>query len=158
MYAQLIVVAIAASIGAGATWQWQANKYERLLSEQRTEYATAQVRALERAHADTLRFQTQAAEATRKQDARQAALAHAVAAVRTERDGLRDELAEARAALPSASCTSLRDHAAALNTVFGLCAARLEGLAGQAQGHATDALNLLEVCSIGRSSTIESER
>lgn len=158
MYAQAIALTVSAAIGAAGAWQWQANNYSRQISDLKTEYATAQVRALERAHADTIRFQTQAAEAARKQAARQAALANAVAAVRTERDGLRDDLAEARAALPGASCTSLRDHAATLNTVFGLCAARLEGLAGQAQGHAIDALNLLEACSIGRSSTIESER
>jgi hypothetical protein len=62
--------------------------------------------------------------------------------VRRTADGLRGDLAAARADLSRASGDALRKHAATLNAVFGECAATAEGLAGQAQGHASDTLTL----------------
>lgn len=60
--------------------------------------------------------------------------------LRAERDSLRDELADARQQLPTASCSSVREHAATLNAVFGACTAAFEGMAGAAAGHASDSL------------------
>lgn len=134
-----------AALGAACAWgawAFQANKYEREISELRTEYATAQVRAVEHAHAETIRLQAVNDEAERLAQIRLAAMARSAAAVRDERDRLRDELAASRVQLPDASCTSVREYAATLSTVFGLCADRLEGLAREAQGHASDSLKL----------------
>jgi hypothetical protein len=58
--------------------------------------------------------------------------------LRVERWGLRDDLAAARAQLSSASVGSLRQRVAALDTVFEKCTVEVEGLAGSAQGIASD--------------------
>ena len=75
---------------------------------------------------------------------RLSAMARSAAAARNERDGLRDELAASRSQLPDASCTSVRQYAATLSSVFGECAAETGGLAEKAGGHAIDTLKLQE--------------
>ena len=45
---RLVVLAVTAALAAGGAWRYQANKYERLLAEQRTEHATAQAELTER--------------------------------------------------------------------------------------------------------------
>lgn len=64
----------------------------------------------------------------------------AAAGARTERDGLRDELAAAQRDLPSATPDACIERAAALSAVFEQCAGRLEELAGQADRHVNDAV------------------
>lgn len=144
MIAQLAAIAVTAALSAGGAWQYQANKYERLLVEQRTEYATAQVRALEVAHADTIRLQ----EATSKALAAAATRLQRLSAdrdrLRATADGLRDDLATATSRLPTATCDAAREYAAASTDVFGRCAAALERLASQADGHAIDTRTLSE--------------
>ena len=143
MYARLLSYAALGAACAWGAWSFQGNKYERKLSELRTEYAQAQVRAVEHAHAETIRLQSRKADAERSHQVRLTAMARSAAAARNERDGLRDELAASRLQLPDASCTAVRDHAATINELFGECAVEVEGLAGKAQGHAIDALRLI---------------
>lgn len=64
--------------------------------------------------------------------------------LRTELDGLRDDLARADTQLSSASAASLRQRIKALNTVFEQCTREVEGLAGDAQGVASDARLMLD--------------
>lgn len=144
MYAQAIALAVSAAIGAGGAWVWQSNKYERLLSEQRTEYATAQARALERAHADTQRLQDQASKAAAAATARAKRLADDRDALRAAADGLRDDIATARLRLPSATCDAAVEYATAATDVFQQCATALERLAEKTDGHANDAKTLME--------------
>ena len=68
--------------------------------------------------------------------------AAAATAARAERDGLRNQINTATAALPTATCTSARDYAATAAAVFEQCAAALEELATKADGHATDSRTL----------------
>ncbi|MGL5117578.1 MAG: hypothetical protein ACRC7C_19875 [Beijerinckiaceae bacterium] len=70
--------------------------------------------------------------------------AAAARGLRTELDGLRDDLASARTRLSSASISSLHQRITALDTVFEQCARRVEGLAGDAQGIASDARLILD--------------
>jgi hypothetical protein len=142
IYRIAIQYAIVAAMAAAGAWTVQGWRADAALAELRTEYATAQFQALEEAHAQTIRLQEKADAAARKSAARQSALANDVAAARSELERLRDELAATRSHLPDASCSSVRDYAATANELFGVCADRLEGLAGKAQGHAIDSLNL----------------
>lgn len=64
--------------------------------------------------------------------------------LRVERWILRDDLAAARAQLSSASIGSLRQRITALDTVFERCTAELEGVAGNAQGLASDLRLMLD--------------
>lgn len=62
--------------------------------------------------------------------------------LRVTNGGLRNELIRARGQLSSASCDSVRRHAAALNTVFEQCTREVEDLAGAASGISSDTLIL----------------
>ena len=77
-----IAVIVSAAIGAGGAWAWQSNKYERQLSELRTQHATAQTRA-EKA--------LEAARRQTEQDLNNAQETHAkeVAVIRAEVDAAR---------------------------------------------------------------------
>lgn len=98
--------------------------------------AVAQARAKEQAHTQKVQEALNAAN-TRAQKAQAAA-----DAARRTVDSLRDDLSTARADLPSASCSSIREYAATLNGIFGECSREVERLAAAAQGHASDALTL----------------
>ena len=54
--------------------------------------------------------------------------------------GLRDDLADQRRDLSTASIDAVRKYAATANAVFGECSAEVERLAGEAAGHASDSL------------------
>ena len=64
------------------------------------------------------------------------------ATLRVASDSLRNDLSTNRGQLPSASCDSVRKHAATLTTVFEQCSGRLEPLARDAQGHASGSVML----------------
>ena len=141
---QLIVAGAVVVASFGAGWSVQGWRMDAQLSKLKTEYSKRDFRALENAYADTLRLQATKDEAERKHAIRVADLRKSVAATAVIADGLRNDLATARAAMPDASCDSIRLHAATINDVFGECAAEIEGLAGTATGHAIDTLKLLE--------------
>lgn len=110
----------------------------------RAEYTAAALVASEAARAKESAWQTQLQKAKNEATKRQKKLAADAAALRTERNGLRDQLATAGRQLPGASCGSVREYAAALNAVFDQCSGAIEGLAGKASGHAADSLMLFE--------------
>lgn len=141
---QLIIAAVIAAVSFATAWTYQGNHYERVIAEQRAAQSVLLVEAHANAKRETERMAQAKDAAERKARVREATLARDLARTRSVADGLRDDLATARSALPTASCDSVRVHAATLNTVFGECAAAIEGLAGQAQGHAIDTLKLLD--------------
>jgi hypothetical protein len=114
----------------------------------------AQIAEIEAANSAAVAAATQAAmeQTTQMQRKKDAALsqankraqenAAAAAAVRSERDGLRNQINTATGALPTATCSSARNYAATAATVFEQCASALEELATKADGHATDARTL----------------
>ena len=113
--------------------QWDA---EKALQLKQAIELQSQYRQKEQEHAQRL---SDAQQAARK---RENLLQSQLATLRVSADSLRDDLSSYRSQLPGASCDAVRSHAAALNTVFGECSRAIEGLAGQAQGHASDALTL----------------
>lgn len=141
---QLIAAGAIAAVSFGAAWTYQGARYEREIADQRAEQLALLAEAQANARLETERMAKAKADAEQNHQIRLAALSRSAAAARNERDGLRDELAASRVQLPDASCSSVRQHAATLSAVFGECAAEIEGLAGQAQGHAIDSLKLQE--------------
>lgn len=144
MIRYIATAAIAAALSATAAWSHRAALADAQVATLKNDYAKRDFRALETAHADTIRLQTAKDDAIKAAAVRQTALARDAAAVRTERDGLRDELAAARQQLPNAACPAVREYAATVNQLFGACTAELESVARQADGHASDALMLLD--------------
>jgi hypothetical protein len=151
----VIFAVVSALAGASGAWLYQTNKFERLLSEQRNEYLKRDFKALEVAHADTIRLQATKDAALEAAAARNRELSRAAAAARSERDGLRDELAASRVQLPDASCASVREYASTLSEVFGQCTQLLTRVAEQADGHASDSLMLQESWPVNLPSKIE---
>lgn len=135
---------VGAALAFAAAWTWQANSYTTQISNLQRAQALAALKSLERAHAETNRLQDRKDNAERLAATRQSALAAASAAVRDERDRLRDELNASTMRLPDSSCSSVRQYAATLGAVFGECAAEAGGLAEKAGGHAIDALKLIQ--------------
>lgn len=139
----LLMVALLALAGALGWRQgvnatladWQA---EQLQQAQQAAAAERETRNIETAR------QRHVTEVQNASTQRQLAARRDAAAARTELDRLRDELTSARAALPSQPQAACLERARALDDVFGSCAAALEGLAGQADRHAGDALMLRE--------------
>lgn len=151
-----LIIALVAALGLVlAVWsgvRWFENRAEERGFERGAHSMKAQwdeTIVLQRKADDKAREAEQAKERARtkrQEEARNAQVqreqglrAHA-AALRAERDGLRDDLADAQHQLRTASCGSVRERAATLHTVFGACTAALEGMAAAAAGHASDSL------------------
>lgn len=151
LYARLALLAVAVAAVFALGWKihhsgaqsgraevqakWNA---EKMIQQQALADANATARAKERD------LQVKAMEAINAATERAKVNARARDAARRDADSLRSDLAAARSDLSGASCGSVREHAATLNTVFGECTAEVEGLAGAATGHAVDSLMLQE--------------
>ena len=115
--------------------EWTA---ERLKQTEQLAAFNAESRRIEQ------RRQSLVTEALHAAKKREIAASLAADRLRVERWSLRDDLADARAQLSSASIASLRQRITALDTVFEQCTAAVEGLAGDAQGIASDARLMLD--------------
>ena len=141
-YAATAIVAGALAFGAG--WQTQEWRYGKQIADIQAQHATALARANQKALDDTIKMQRTKDEAIKAAEQRAKTQAANAAVLRTERDGLRAQLAATAVQLPSASCTSVRDYATTLTGLFDQCAGAYQDMAGQAQGHAADARTLSE--------------
>jgi hypothetical protein len=134
----------AAIAGAGA-WSVQGWRMGEQIASLKTEYATAQARAMEKAHADTIKLQAQADKAAEQHAARQTALANDAAGARDDLGRLRDTIANtAPVCVSSDSQASPGVHTDPARELFAQCAGTLADLAKAADGHAADKLMLLE--------------
>lgn len=143
MYAKALSYAALGAACAWGAWMFQGNRYEAELGKLRTEYAQAQFRALEKAHAETIRLQSRKDEAERLAAVRQSALARDLAA---SRDALGRLSHTADGALRRAGDTheACLATAAAQGTVLNQCSARLVEVAGAADGHVSDIQTLTD--------------
>lgn len=135
---------IAAVIAFLAGFMVQGWRKDTQIAEIEAANAQAQANAAAEAAIDTARMQKDKDDALRQATIKAAQNAIAANAARNELDRLRQHSDATAAAMSGATCTSVRDHAAALSAVFGECAATLEGLARKADGHALDQRTLSE--------------
>ena len=75
-YTHAAAALASAALAAAAAWGVQGWRMDARLAALQTQYATQQAQAVEKAHAETIRLQTQADAAARQHAARAAALAH----------------------------------------------------------------------------------
>lgn len=139
---QLIIAGVLAVASFGAAWTYQGNRYASILAERETDHALALAGATRDALAKTIALQEIANAAERKHQSRIADIRSDAARARGVADRLRNDLATARATLPSAACSAVREYTATVNELFGECAATAGRLAEAADGHAADALML----------------
>lgn len=132
-----------AALSAALLWQDSQISEERLQwANLQRDAAIASKKALDVAHAETIRLQGERDEAVREAEKRRHQKARDAAAVELEHDGLRNELAVLRAALSSDSREACVARADTLSRVFEECVGRYRSLAEKAQGHLDDALML----------------
>ena len=134
------IVAVAAAAGA---WVWQANSYEAKLAAVQTEYAQAQVRAVEIAHADTIRLQAQADDAQAKAAVRARSAAADAAVLRGAVERLRLATTSTMPPSTDTGATTGNDGSAA-RVVSAECADALATMAGNADGWRIEAMTLRE--------------
>lgn len=143
MYAQLASYGLLAIASAFAGWTVQGWRMNELIASLQTEYATAQARAVERAHSETIRLQSQAESAARKHAARQAKMADDVR--RSDNAlWLLHDAANAAVSAAKASRSACESNAAALAVVFTECGGALNSVARDAQGWFNESVNLRE--------------
>jgi hypothetical protein len=115
------------------------------LSQLKTEYATAQFNALEKANAETIRLQAAKDNAEKLAQARQSALSRSIAANRDALARLRDTITDTApvcvSSNPEAPTSANTDPAREL---FAQCAGTLADMAREADGHLNDKLMLLD--------------
>ena len=136
----LIAAAVAAVLAGIAGWTangWRLNaKIDRIHAEHAQDLAKANADALAK-YTDMERKKQEALNEANKQAQRNA---RAADAARTELERLRQQIASG--SVSTATCGSVRNYATTLQAVFGECAARLERLAKEADGHALDSRTL----------------
>lgn len=120
-----------AALAAVAAWNVQGWRMDAQLSQLKTEYATAQAQAVEKAHAETIRLQSQKDAAERLARARQSDLARDAAGARDDLERVRNASTEALL-LSGHSHAACIDRATALKDVFDQCSGAFTGLAATA--------------------------
>lgn len=145
----MIYTHLAAAIGGAAlaavmAWQVQAWRYDAQIADTATQHAVALASANQKALDETIKMQRTKDGAIKAAEQRARTQAANAAVLRSERDGLRAQLAATTVLLPSASCSSVREYTATLNGLFDQCAGAFEDMAGKAAGHAADSRLILE--------------
>lgn len=130
-------VAVLTGIAGWAANGWRLNaKIDRIHAEHAQDLTKANADALAK-YTDMERKKQEALNEANKQAQRNA---RAADAARTELERLRQQIASG--SVSTATCGSVRNYATTLQAVFGECAARLEWLAKEADGHALDSRTL----------------
>ena len=135
-YAATAIVAGALAFGAG--WQTQEWRYGKQIAGIQAQHATALASANQKALDDTIKMQRTKDDAIKAAEQRAKTQAANAAVLRSERDGLRAQLATTTVQLPVASCTSVREYGTTLTGLLDQCAGAFEGMAREASGHAAD--------------------
>ena len=139
----VVFAVVSAIAGASGSYLWQTNKYERLLSDQRNEYLKRDFKALEVAHADTIRLQEKKDEAERKAAIRITAIKRDAAAASAGLVGL-SHTADSALRSASDSHSSCIVAATAQRDVLDQCSTRLVEVGAAADLHASDVQTLID--------------
>ena len=123
---------------------WESKIESRGYDRAQSVYTQKALIATQAARAREAEHQTKLQEAQNEARTREIALTAAADSARTERDGLRNELAFISDRLSRASADSLRKYAATANAVLAECTTRYSELAKKADGHASDTLMLTQ--------------
>ena len=135
---------LAGALAVGLLTGWTANgwRLNGKIDEMVLEHTQAVLVATQQAAAETTRMQGEKDAAVQKAVAlAQRNMADASAA-RSERDRLRDDLVASRSTFAQATDASLIEYTNTLSVVFEQCTKEYSELAEKADGHATDAENL----------------
>ena len=138
----IYAILIAAAVAIGATWQVQEWRYEGIIQGKNFEQSEAARKVFESAQLqheiDIAQKDKAIHEATLRAQKNQA-LARALD---SDVNSVRNELASARASMPTASCEAVRKHAETLSVTLGSCISEYSDMAREAQGYLSDVMLL----------------
>ena len=136
---QTTLIAAAVSLVIGLTTGWTANgwRLNGRIDQMIARHSLDLSKATEAALIESTRLQRQKDEAINEANKTAQRNANAASNARSELDRVRKQLANS-VTIGSSTCTSARNYADTLATVFGECAARLTEVAKDADGHALD--------------------
>jgi len=134
-------IAAAAFVGGFVVQGW---RMDAKLAEIESANAAAVVAATAEVAEEAKRLQGKKDNALKFAQEQMRKNAVAADAARAELHRVRDEADRATAAIPTATCTSVRNYAATVTSVFGECTVALEDMARKADGHAVDSKALID--------------
>ena len=134
----------AGALAVGLLTGWTANgwRLNGKIDEMVLEHTQAVLVATQQAAAETTRMQGEKDAAVQKAVALAQRNMADAASARSERDRLRDDLIASRGTFAQATDASLAQYTNTLSVVFEQCTREYSELAEKADGHATDAENL----------------
>lgn len=130
-----IVIAVATFVGGFVVQGW---RMEAKIAEIEATNAAAVVVATKAVAEEATRLQGKKDNALKAAQEQVRKNAVAADAARIELHRVRVEADRATTAIPTATCTSVRDYATTATAVFGECTVALEDMARKAGGHAID--------------------
>ena len=141
-YAATAIVAGALAFGAG--WQTQEWRYGKQITGIQAQHATALASANQKALDDTIKMQRTKDEAIKAAEQRAKTQAANAANARADADRLRAQLDGVPARLASATDGAVRDFANVASDVLGACIREYQGVAAEAEQHASNVRLLIE--------------
>lgn len=132
-----ITTAVSIAVSGLVVWNIQSWRYQSQIATLKTEYATAQFNALEKANAETIRLTEQAQQASIDAQNRIQRINAERNKLRASIDGLRSSSTEALL-LSGYSHAACIDRATALKDVFDQCTGEYGSLAEKADRHTSD--------------------
>ena len=141
-YAATAIVAGALAFGAG--WQTQELRYGKQIADMQVQHATALASANQKALDDTVKMQRTKDEAIKAAEQRAKTQAANAANARADADRLRAQLDGVPARLASATDGAVRDFANVASDVLGACIREYQGVAAEAEQHASNVRLLIE--------------
>lgn len=141
IYTHLISALVSGAMFAFAAWNVQDWRMDAQLSQLKTEYATAQAAAVEKAHAETIRLQAQADKAAKQHAARAAALADD-ARRSSDALGLLHDAANTAITAAQASHSACQRVTATGTELLQQCSREYRSVAAEADGWVNRAVNL----------------
>ena len=144
IYTHIAAALISAAVAATGAWQVQSWRYGEQIASMKqaaSEATTKAVKdAMDKMEVDQKRKDDALIESNKRAQKNAVAAANASNAV----NGLRDELATARADLSKASEQARDNYAAAVETVLGQCSRELAEMGRIADGHSSDVKMMLD--------------
>lgn len=141
---QLVSILVSLALGFGGGWLINGWRMGVEISQIKQERAESIAKGITQAMTETAALQRKKDDALKKAESRAVANGAAAAAATTELERMRVDLSDARSDIGRATESSLRVHAATINTLFNECGTTLTDMARKAQGHASDVQTLID--------------
>ena len=133
----LIIAIVMSVMSAGATWKYQSSKYELIISKNSLELSRLAYNQLEKAHAETIRLQSEKDKALADAAKRQGVIIKELNGARTAIVGLSDA-ADSALQLSHSSHEACTRVSTTLRAVFGECSTTLLEVGEAADRHVSD--------------------